>query len=444
MFAGENGTSRVFRCTMKQNRKNCAAMYTEEEYEELVLEAYWQAKDKIKQANNRYRFICIHCRESVKDKNTVSYHRMFNLCKSYTGEKPLKMYPTWEPSNHGEKQRIAAKYGKASSPHASHSPSPASFPPALDLGGGSSTALATVPAEQGTASRKRKLPTRTAAPPSAGRTRTTTAEIPPPSPPRKTHNLAVKAATKSPTCSRQQPKSKKPPRRTVIISSEEELSSDTSRSEEEESTSKETTSQNSADGDFRVVKHDRLQPTPPRPREIDLSPLRKVPEPFDGNLIMAGTVHEGIVIDNPTRPNVGFPVHVHEITVDPESPVEEQPSVPPAQRTVLRPRIEALPRGPLTREECEQQAYEEATNIYNAQNVAPPPPATVPVNGLYVLIQETDEQWVPKRLLEDPDACMQYLNKQLDDGTIGPRMCSAFGQWYLYGHPKVCSVFCVL
>jgi hypothetical protein len=78
VFVGVDGRSRVFRCTMQQNRKNCAAIYTEEEYEELVLEAYWQARDKIKMANNMYRFNCIHCRESHKDKNIVSYHRMFN------------------------------------------------------------------------------------------------------------------------------------------------------------------------------------------------------------------------------------------------------------------------------------------------------------------------------------------------------------------------------
>lgn len=75
---------------MNQNRKNCAAIYTEEEYEELVLEAYWQAKDTYKQANNRYRFICIHCRESGKDKNTISHHRMFNMCKSYMGGETIE------------------------------------------------------------------------------------------------------------------------------------------------------------------------------------------------------------------------------------------------------------------------------------------------------------------------------------------------------------------
>ena len=88
---------------MKQNRKNRASIYTEEEYEDLVFEAYWHAKDKNKMANNMYMFTCIYCKESQKDKNTVSYHRMFNLCKSYTGDKPLKMYPTWEPNNYGEK-----------------------------------------------------------------------------------------------------------------------------------------------------------------------------------------------------------------------------------------------------------------------------------------------------------------------------------------------------
>ena len=83
--------------------------------------------------NNRFKFLCIYCKESHKDKNTQSYHRMFNLCKGYMGEQPLKTYPTWEPSNHGEKSRIAAKYGKVSSPTTSHSPSPVVVPPPIYL-----------------------------------------------------------------------------------------------------------------------------------------------------------------------------------------------------------------------------------------------------------------------------------------------------------------------
>ena len=31
-----------------------------------------------------------------KDKNAVYYHKMFNLCKVYEGDIPLKKYLTWE------------------------------------------------------------------------------------------------------------------------------------------------------------------------------------------------------------------------------------------------------------------------------------------------------------------------------------------------------------
>ena len=130
---GADKKSRVYRCTMKQNRKTCAVLFEEFEYEQAVLEAYWQAKGKIKLSNNRFPFHCIYCKTSLKDKNTVSYHRMFNLCKEYKGSKPLKMYPTWEPSEHGEKARIAAKYGKASSPPLSGVPGSTPLPPPLQL-----------------------------------------------------------------------------------------------------------------------------------------------------------------------------------------------------------------------------------------------------------------------------------------------------------------------
>jgi hypothetical protein len=61
------------------------------------------------------------------------------------------------------------------------------------------------------------------------------------------------------------------------------------------------------------------------------------------------------------------------------------------------------------------------------------------VNGLYIFIMETDKQWVPKELLDDLDACMQYMHKQLEDGAIGQCIGSAFGQWYLYDNARVFS-----
>jgi hypothetical protein len=118
---------------MIHNRKQCIALYLEEEYEQLVLECYWTARARVKMPNNRYRFTCIHCKETHKDKNTTSYHRMFKLCRVYEGSKPLKMYPTWDKSEQGEKQRIGLKFGKRDSPPTSSTPSPATRPPPLDL-----------------------------------------------------------------------------------------------------------------------------------------------------------------------------------------------------------------------------------------------------------------------------------------------------------------------
>ena len=37
---------------------------------------------------------------------------MFNLCKVYKEPATLKMYPTWEKSDHAELNRVAKKYGK--------------------------------------------------------------------------------------------------------------------------------------------------------------------------------------------------------------------------------------------------------------------------------------------------------------------------------------------
>ena len=73
---------------------------------------------------------------------------------------------------------------------------------------------------------------------------------------------------------------------------------------------------------------------------------------------MAGTVHEGIVFHNSFEANVPHPVYVHKITLEPESPHEEQPVFLPAQ-----PEHEPLKPCPLTRKECEQHAYKEATTI---------------------------------------------------------------------------------
>jgi hypothetical protein len=374
---------------MKQNRKNCVAIYTEEEYEELVVEAYWEARDKIKMANNRYMFNCIYCRESHKDKNIVSYHRMFNLCRAYHGEKPLKMYPTWEPSNHGEKQRIAAKFGKQSSPHGSHSHSPSQFPPPLELDANpiNNPALEVVPAEHGITSRKRKLPTRNAVPPICSRTRNNALAHPPASPHRRTYNLAVKATPKpprSPSHSRRRPKAKRVPRIAIISSTEEELSSSDSPSGSN-STSKDATprSQNTGDGQFRVVKHENVP-------QGGNSPTKEVSvqaQPLQHDIIRASNEHDCVVL---THPDVPQPLHVHDIVLQPEPPQEVALCVPQVQPSTI-----PIQPPPLSREDCKQQAYEEATTLFLSHTGSLQPPEPVHVDGLYVLITQTEPEWVP-------------------------------------------------
>lgn len=93
---------------------------------------------------------------------------------------------------------------------------------------------------------------------------------------------------------------------------------------------------------------------------------------------------------------------------------------------------------PKSRQEVERQAWAEATRLFHPKNQSGSPPPHQPINGLYILIVETDDQWAPRELLNDPHEYMQYLHAQLEDGTIGQRIGNAFGQWYLYGNPTVC------
>ena len=86
-----------------------------------------------------------------------------------------------------------------------------------------------------------------------------------------------------------------------------------------------------------------------------------------------------------------------------------------------------------------EQVHEEAMTLFNASTKIASPPGPVPVNGLYILITEIDEQWVPKKLLDNSDACMQYLHKQLEDGTVKQLFDSTFGQWFLHGKAHVYS-----
>jgi len=96
---------------MTHNRKACAVLFFEPEYEDLIVEAYSKVKvatEKLK--NGRHPFSCVHCHEVHQFKNMTSYHRRFNLYKVYINFALLKMYSMWEKSDHGKLSRLAKKY----------------------------------------------------------------------------------------------------------------------------------------------------------------------------------------------------------------------------------------------------------------------------------------------------------------------------------------------
>ena len=106
------------------------------------------------------------------------------------------MYPTWEPSNQGEKSRIVAKYGKVALSTTSQAPPPAIFPPPLDLDAihvGSIT-LNIVPTKHGPPFRKRKLQMKAPHHSLGSRLCNLSIDIPPFSPPCKAQNLGMKAS----------------------------------------------------------------------------------------------------------------------------------------------------------------------------------------------------------------------------------------------------------
>ena len=163
-------------------------------------------------------------------------------------------------------------------------------------------------------------------------------DIPPLPQPRQTQNLVVKAAPKrpkSPSSRRQQHKAKIPPRR-VYISSNQKESNSTISSNEFESASEEFTTElhNNVDGDFCVVKHDHV--------------------------LHAQPLHNGVVMSRSSIDSIRQSINIHDIVLQLELQREDVLHAKPSPGHVQ------------------------------------PRPFSVPMNGLYILIMETADQWVPK------------------------------------------------
>lgn len=318
---------------MTYNRKPCAALFLESEYEALILEAYSDSRvttERLK--NGRYPFSCTFCKELHKDKNMTSYHRMFNLCKVYKEPAALKMYPTWEKSDHGELNRIARKYGKVWA--------------------------------------------------------CTTISKPSANPKRDFDDVAHLSTSK---------------RRKFAA-----IAAPTARQEVPCKVSRSTVSQ----GDSVV--------------EILDSPEGDGSHDSDATMDDADEGHsQGHSSKNDSECDT-LPA-----ATQPSHEISEAEDSRDFRIVSHRP-----PDDSLTRKEVEERAWARAKLKFPEEifKCIPPPPTPVEVSGLYILITEVDIDWMPKDLLNDPQGCMEFLHKMVEEGTLGVKLGSAFGHWYLYGN----------
>ena len=84
---------------MTNCRTNCACLYTESEYTDLIVEAHHHWRDAVKHDDNKYWFCYRYCGMHFKDKNTMSFHRYNNEYEGWSGPYTLKMYLTFDKNN---------------------------------------------------------------------------------------------------------------------------------------------------------------------------------------------------------------------------------------------------------------------------------------------------------------------------------------------------------
>ena len=52
----------------------------------------------------------------------------------------------------------------------------------------------------------------------------------------------------------------------------------------------------------------------------------------------------------------------------------------------------------------------------------------VDISGSHILIAKVDIDWMPKHLIKDLKACIQFFHKMVEEGTLDVILGSAFGQ----------------
>jgi hypothetical protein len=86
----------VYKTSCKYGRKTCIALYGKMEFEDLTVEAHIFCRRWSFRRFGRKPFFCKYCDHDFKDKNSLNYHCLSDMCPMWAGPEPLKMYPTWE------------------------------------------------------------------------------------------------------------------------------------------------------------------------------------------------------------------------------------------------------------------------------------------------------------------------------------------------------------
>ena len=83
----------------------------------------------------------------------------------------------------------------------------------------------------------------------------------------------------------------------------------------------------------------------------------------------------------------------------------------------------------LTRDKIKECAWVKARLKFTDENSTyiSPPPTSVDISRFYILITKVDIDLMPKDLIEDPQACIQFLYRMVEEGTLAVKLGSAFG-----------------
>ncbi len=81
---------------MQQSRKTCVALYLEDEYNQLIMEAHFEYKRPNNPICNRPSFQCKFCKVCMKDKKHSVLPQNDELVLFLQGERPPKNVPNLE------------------------------------------------------------------------------------------------------------------------------------------------------------------------------------------------------------------------------------------------------------------------------------------------------------------------------------------------------------